>query len=51
MDQTVNLVTRIFSYRFFDYKAFFTFDNAANHTYFETNSFVAKKLNLDIDRK
>ena len=48
MDQTVNLITRIFFYIFFDYQALFVFNNATNHLCFAKNTFLAKKMNLGI---
>lgn len=50
-DQIVNLVTQIFSYVFLVYQAFFAFYNSANHVYFIKNTFLAKKINLNISEK
>lgn len=50
-DQTVNLATQIFPYAFPDCQALFAFDNAANHTCFAENVFLAKKINLGVGGK
>ena len=50
-NQTVYLITRIFSYTFFGYQALFVFDNTANYIYFVKNTLLAKKINLGAGKK
>ena len=51
MDQTINLITRIFSYAFLAYKTLLTFDNTTNYVCFIENALLIKKMNMDIGRK
>lgn len=51
MDQTINLIIRIFCYRFFDCQVFFKFNNTTNHVCFVENTFLTVKINLDANKK
>ena len=51
LNQTVNLITRIFFHAFFSYYTLFALDNATNHACFVENTYLAKMINLGIDAK